>query len=98
MASIDAIRNSVMLVLSALLAVGIVATLVSAAESAAGVTHERVHHEQSMRQTITASRSGAAWTQSVGRRHAQRQRSRGVVRGQSPRPIQHGMQDGSPRN
>ncbi len=97
MTAIDAIRLSTMLVLSALLAVLVIAGLFAGAESAAGVAHSAAHRATATHRTVAATRSGAAWAQSVGRRKAQRQRAWGVVRGQAPRAIRIGMGSTSSR-
>ncbi len=98
MTAIDAIRLSTMLVLSALLAVLVIAGLFAGAESAAGVAHSAAHRGTGTHGTVAATRSGAAWAQSVGRRHAQRQHAWGVVRGRAPRAIRIGMGSTSSRD
>ncbi len=97
MAAIDAIRLSTMLVLSALLAVLVVANLFSAAESAAGVAHA-VHRATTHHRAVAPTRSGAAWAQSIGRRQAQRQRTWVVVRGEQLRPVRDGTRSANVRN
>ncbi len=97
MTAIDAIRLSTMLVLSALLAVLVIAGLFSSAEHAAGVAHVTPHRGSELRRVVGVARAGGAGSQALGRRQAQR-RTGGVTRGQPPRPVRNGSHGRSPRN
>ncbi len=98
MTALDAIRLTTMLVLSALLAVLVIAGIFHASENAAGVVHAGSHRAPSIRRVLAGAHAGAAWAQSLGRRQAQRQRAWGVSRGQAPRPVRNGPRSTGPRS